>query len=226
MHIRVADHVIWATALERFATSDSKSKFRQSRSEFRSRCRSESEDGSGPAHPASRGRHQVGSNPRHTANGRCSRSQGHAIPQTDADKVPAGDYCEGQREGRRQRRCGRIWQGLIVANIGTRDLLRARDGGEKVGKGYEHTLSVWCGRDRVEVPAWRLRYARCTMMDARCQRGGSLRARHDGDSSSGYAMRQLQLSLLFEPCRVMLLAQTRALCRATGNVDIHGHKHL
>jgi hypothetical protein len=84
--IRIADHVIWATALEQFATSDSKSKFSQSRSKFRSRCRSESEDGSGPAHPASHGRHEIGSNPRHTANGRCSRSQGHAtISQTDAE---------------------------------------------------------------------------------------------------------------------------------------------
>jgi hypothetical protein len=136
---------------------------------------------------------------------------------TNRRRGPAGDYCEGQREGRRQRRCGRSYKGLIVANIGTRDFLRARDGGEKVGKGYEHTLSVWCGRDRVEVPAWRLRYARCTMMDARCQRGGSL--------MDAARWRQLEwicdatapvLPPPFEPRRVMLLAQTRALCRATG----------
>jgi hypothetical protein len=147
-----------------------------------------------------------------------------AGPRNSTNRRRQGASWRLLRRATRSAATAPLWQN--VANIGTRDLLRARDGGEKVGKGYEHTLSVWCGRDRVEVPAWRLRYARCTMMDARCQRGGSLRARHDGDSSSGYAMRQLQLSLLFEPCRVMLLAQTRALCRATGNVDIHGHKHL
>jgi len=181
--------------------------------------------------------------------GRCSRShQGHAIRRTDkwqlGTSTATGKRVSVTRLVTEKKLSGFVKQFeqytlYMYEEVALSCSLALK--AEKIrsyGKGYEHTIMsrtsprfVWqkCGRacrNRVELPAWRLRYgARCAMMDARCQRG---------DSLSGYWQYSIYRSLmaLYERATALLAGdfvvmmsrvvlchgswQTRALHRATG----------